>query len=951
MSKKLTMHVITGTHWDREWRHTAEQSKLRLMDLIDSIVGILENDPEYNSFILDGGTIVLEDYFTVRPEMKDKIKSLIENKKLFIVSWYTLPETYTVAPEALIRNLQMGTEMAKEYGGAMRTGYTATGYGQTSQLPQIYESFGIKTAMFYRGTNKYELPPLFKWQAKDGTQIFVHKTWDEVTRTNWYFYVYDLIALGKGTKDLSFKYDKKNVPVHLCDNVLYEKAIKQTIDEPYFDKSEEGLKKALKNITDQALPYKIGDHVLALNIEDNAEPHPLHSEMVKSMNGVSEDIEIIQDDMDTYMDTIMAENEDKILHIHEGELRYEAVDLGSWSGLYGVTHASRVKLKLINENAETNLINLAEPLASFASVYGEEYPYENLKRAWKGLLANHAHDSIVGCAVDRAHEDAMYGFSVAKTVSEEVMGRSLVSLFSKIDTSKNFDKETDFTIIFFNTLAQRRQAVVEVIIDLPKDLSAAGLSDSVGVGSGADAGMLFYDIVDANGNKVEYVELSAENIKMSVERKFDTATAFSAVRRRILMKVDVPMMGYATYALRLREPEFVYKTKYLSDRELIANDCGTMENEYLKVVLNSNGTFTLIDKVNGKTYENMHYFTDEGQVGSAHKYVTPVRNPMITSHGLNAKITLKENTALRAVYKVELEMEIPAAATLDGRDRLHETVTMPIMYELTLEKGCKYLKVHTKLTNKARDHKLYVNFPTGIMSNFDYAESAFAVEERSIRHKDTGDNVEPFAPCHPMQNFCGVTDGKNGLAFFSGGLREYEIRDDSTRTIAITLLRTQRAYMTANPDMTPEEFDKYTGLHSFGELEYNYAIYPHTGSWVDGKVQQEAYDFKVGIKAIQGVPIDGIIPDTQSFISVDNDNIVLAAIKCAEDKDGLIVRLWNKSDENVKASISVSIPVNKVELTKMNEEKIEDISLADGKIAVNIAKHKIVTIKLSGEDI
>ena len=302
MAKKMTMHVITGTHWDREWRHTAEQSKLRLMDLIDSILDILDKDPEYNSFILDGGTIVLEDYFTVRPEMKEKVKSLIEAKKLFIVSWYTLPETYTVAPESLIRNLQMGTEMAKKYGGAMRAGYTATGYGQTSQLPQIYEGFGIKTAMFYRGTNKYELPPLFKWESKDGTQIFVHKTCDEVTRTNWYFYVYDLIALGKGTKDLSFNYDKNNVPVHLCDNVLYEKAVKQTVDTPKFDNSEEGLKKALKNITDQAMQYKIGDHLLALNMEDNAEPHPLHTQMVNAMNSVSDDIEIttIEKDEDRY---------------------------------------------------------------------------------------------------------------------------------------------------------------------------------------------------------------------------------------------------------------------------------------------------------------------------------------------------------------------------------------------------------------------------------------------------------------------------------------------------------------------------------------------------------------------------------------------------------------------------------------------------------------------------
>lgn len=946
MAKKMTMHVITGTHWDREWRHTAEQSKFRLADLVDSILDILEKDPEYNSFILDGGTIVLEDYFTVRPEMKEKVKSFIKAKRLFIVNWYTLPETYTVAPEALIRNLQVGTKMAKEFGGAMRAGYTATGYGQTSQLPQIYENFAIKTAMFYRGTNKYELPPLFKWEAKDGTQILVHKTFDEVTRTNWYFYVYDLIALGKGTKDLSFTYDRKNVPVHLCDDVLYEKAPKQTIDTPDFDSSREGLTKALKNITDQAMQYKIGSHLLALNIEDNAEPHPMHTEMVKAMNSVSDDIEIIQDDMDTYMDTIVAENKDKDLYVHKGELRYEAVDLGSWSGLYGVTHASRVKLKLLNEISETNLINLAEPLAVFAAAYGAEYPYTNLYRAWKGLLANHAHDSIVGCAVDRAHEDALYGFSVAKTVAEEVMGRSLVSLFAKIGTAKDFNKDTDFTIIIFNTLAQRRKGVMEVIIDLPKNISLAGLNDSIGVGSGADAGMLFYDIVDKDGNKVDFVELSAENIKISVERKFDTATAFAAVRRRLLIKADVPMLGYTTYALRIREPKFVYKTEYLGARKLIGNDSGILENEYLKVTLNSNGTFSMLDKSTGKLFENMHYFTDEGQVGSAHKYVTPVRNPIITSLGLRAKISLVENSELRATFKVETEMEIPAAATLDGRDRLRETVMLPIMYKLTLEKGCKYLKINTKLTNKARDHKLYVNFPTGIQTDRDYAESAFAVEERSINHKNTGDNVEPFAPCHPMQNFAGLTDGKNGLAFFSGGLREYEIRDDEQHTAAITLLRTQRAYMTANPDMTPEEFDRYTGLHSFGELEYHYALYPHTGTWESGEVQQQAYDFKVGMKAIQGVPIEAELPSGMSFIETDNSDIVLAAIKGAEDRDGSVLRFWNKSDNDAHTKIKISLPMRSAELVKMDESKISDLSVTDKTISLDIGKHKIITIKV-----
>ena len=44
------VHLISGTHWDREWRHTAEQSKLRLVDLMDNIIDLLETKPEYKYF-------------------------------------------------------------------------------------------------------------------------------------------------------------------------------------------------------------------------------------------------------------------------------------------------------------------------------------------------------------------------------------------------------------------------------------------------------------------------------------------------------------------------------------------------------------------------------------------------------------------------------------------------------------------------------------------------------------------------------------------------------------------------------------------------------------------------------------------------------------------------------------------------------------------------------------
>ena len=117
----------------------------------------------------------------------------------------------------------------------MRSGYTATSYGQPSQLPQLYRGFGLENAIFYRGTNKHILTPLFDWVAPDGSTISTLRTFDEVTRTNWFFYVHGPAVLGKGLKDLTYTYDPKHLPVHMADMGSYEKAFTVLVKELQLD--------------------------------------------------------------------------------------------------------------------------------------------------------------------------------------------------------------------------------------------------------------------------------------------------------------------------------------------------------------------------------------------------------------------------------------------------------------------------------------------------------------------------------------------------------------------------------------------------------------------------------------------------------------------------------------------------------------------------------------------
>ena len=71
-----TIHLISHTHWDREWYRTFQQFRLRLVHLVDGLLDILASDRDYKHFMLDGQTIVLDDYLPMRPEAESTFKRL-----------------------------------------------------------------------------------------------------------------------------------------------------------------------------------------------------------------------------------------------------------------------------------------------------------------------------------------------------------------------------------------------------------------------------------------------------------------------------------------------------------------------------------------------------------------------------------------------------------------------------------------------------------------------------------------------------------------------------------------------------------------------------------------------------------------------------------------------------------------------------------------------------------
>ncbi len=957
MNKAIkTFHVVSGTHWDREWRFTAEQSLLRLAELVDELLEVLEKGPEYKCFLLDGGTVVIEDYLNVRPENESRLKALIQAKRIQSVMWYTLPEMSSVAPEALIRNLLIGKRMIDAYGGAVNAGYTATSYGQISQLAQIYAGFGMKSALSYRGTNKHQIPPVCKLESPDGSQIFHFRCFDEVTRTNWFFFPHYMLLLDKYPRDLSTKWKDSDWPLHMADDGLYETAFQLKNESYAFNTDADKIREAIRMLGMQAEPQKVNNQFLALNMEDNAVPYSRLPELIAACNQEQDEYRIEQSGVDDYVEACLEGLNTDEIPVHQGEMRYTLIEAG-FNGLLGATHSSRMDLKLENDLAQRELIHVAEPLSAMSAMLGGSYESSLLHRAWLYLLKNHAHDSICGAAISDAHLDNPFGYRAATAIARECSRKACEEIWGQIDSAGTFSAG-DLTLTFFNTLPNRRKRIEQIVLDTPRpNFGSFKVEACTGVGpivEGFDPDAMltfqYFDLIDEEGNKVSYTILDREDIDMEVERKLDSnAAVYDILRNRLLIEIELPPMGWRTLAVRPRLREYNRNPQSAGERALIAALDGTLENEFVQIKINVNGTVDLTDKETGKKLEGLHSFEDSASTGNAHKHKGTLRDFTVSSLCNSARMSLIENNAMRGIWKVDLDLLIPDRAEINAKDRSANTVVIPVSTFISLEKGSRRVQFKTIVDNRAKDHRLRVLFPTGIKTDFAFADSPFDVVKREILWNDTKDNMEGFHPYQPMQRFVTVSDGQSGVSFMSKGMGEYEVIDDVRRTLAVTLLRTSRVTMKANRgQMTPEEMEHSNGHQMQGRYEYEYALLTHSGSWAQGTVHLQADDFRVPVRVLQGVPKSGTLTPRRSLIEIEeSDQVQISAFYKSEQAGGYILRLWNSSDSALKTTVSFGLNIQSVRIVALDETReIEQLKLIENKIQVELKKKQITTLLL-----
>lgn len=295
----------------------------------------------------------------------------------------------------------------------------------------------------------------------------------------------------------------------------------------------------------------------------------------------------------------------------------------------------------------------------------------------------------------------------------------------------------------------------------------------------------------------------------------------------------------------------------------------------------------------------------------------PEFNEIFTTLNENATITLLRDGEFETAYKISMRWMLPEKRSADEKSRSVHKLPVDIDSVVTLRKGARYVEIETTINNRCEDHYLQVAFPTGIKSEFSYAQGQFDVVKRPVALPDYSLYDEIPMTEHPMNSFVDLTDGKVGAALLNTGLKAYEAADDECGTLYLSLIRAYPLRICVTADMQNySDWDK--GSQCIGVNTFRYAFMPHKGDWEEGNVWQESERFNLYCTAAQLAPTaHGKNPLTHAFLELKDECLNVSGIKKSEDGEGYIVRLFNpltRRSRTQSVSTAVSLPSRRYSL-------------------------------------
>ena len=966
------IHVISHTHWDREWYRSFQSFRLKLVHLVDGLLELLERDPNFKYFMLDGQTIVLEDYLYMRPEKEALLRKYIQKGRIVIGPWHILPDMFLVGPEAHIRNLLQGDQTTRRFGPKMMVGYIPDPFGHPGQVPQILRGFGIETACLWRGLD--EEPAEFWWQSPDGSKVLMA-------------YLRDSYSNGAGlpTGNLT------------------------------------GFAEAVSSAADSLAAHSAVTDYLIMFGTDHMEPPANTSAAIAFANKTLPDTSVIHSTLPQFVAAIQADikKQKLVLPTVTGELRAcRRMHL-----LPGVL-STRIWIKQRNHASETLLLKWAEPFSTWQELAADSQPSildhksEIIHKAWRLLMENHPHDSICGCSIDQVHNEMKVRFDQVDQIGEELTRQNLEAIAGAINTTqppKNPVDDLRSAVVVFNpnssTISDIASASIELpngmdefdLVDengasLPYQMGARGSREVINVSMDAKALKSAFDSISDGrimGMAIQEIKIRREDARVIIDGRMSdegepNQAAWKAGRKQIddflgdptiteyhvrarsasatqiiFTAASIPALGYRSFWVQARPAEEKPAThlnplvkallplatlpiiQKLATRRQYAKPPYMIENEFFQIEVKKDATLTLLDKRSGQRLAGLNHFLDGGECGDEYNYAPPAADRVVSPRLKHVSL---ENGLIQQSLELELELNTPLSLAPDRKARSPEQTCVTISTKISLSNGVPRVDIRTTIDNTARNHRLRVHFPAPFTTETGSQDGHFEVVERKLALTPFDQTwVEQPRPEVPQRAFTDISNGKTGLMIANRGLPEVEVLKnmEGKAEIALTLLRcvgwlSRDDFSTRNGHAGP--FMETPGAQMPGRWVFDYSIIPHAGNW--NPAFWQAYAFDAPLRTVSTGIHNGNLPSVTSFVECTPETFVVSAVKPSEDGNGWLVRGYNISDDPINVTIKPWLPFKKAGIIDLAEENQAALRADQaGCVTFPAGPHKIVSVR------
>ena len=343
----------------------------------------------------------------------------------------------------------------------------------------------------------------------------------------------------------------------------------------------------------------------------------------------------------------------------------------------------------------------------------------------------------------------------------------------------------------------------------------------------------------------------------------------------------------------------------------------TLENEFLRVVVDKNsGCITsLADKRGG------------GEVlaqGACGNLLQAFHDLPHNYDAWNVDANFEDKKwDLDKAESVELTESGPLRAVIRVTKKFQSST---FVQDLTLAAHTPRLDVRTSVDWRERHVLIKAAFPLSARSNFATYEIPFG----SIQRPTTRNTPAEKAMFEvPAQRWADLSDERHGLSILNESKYGYDGKDNVLR---ITLLRSPEY-----PDPHADE----------GHHDFTYSLYPHAGTWNAAATPQRGYELNYPLIAKVELAHAGPLGSQHSFVQLEPGNLIMTAVKKAEDDDGLVLRFYEWAGKPATAKLTLPEGATRAVETNLMEKEQGPLAIDQGSVSIPVKPYEIKALKVT----